>query len=333
MSWTALRVFIIELPHVDFLRLTISYCDATLNSPVDLAVKDVNRKSSVRLYAILAREAPVAVVFRRGPSKEVLLSLWRTDSDEFAEGQWFKGRIYERRCDLSPSGKLLIYLAAKYKEPHAWTAISKPPYLTALAMWMKQHTWGRGGLFAREDEILLNHSPDEMNLAEGFRLPRYVKVKPCGEYSGRGENSPIMDTRMSRDGWRLIQDGKWIEHKIGSPVWIEFEEPQIWQKPNPKREDYELVYKLAGIHERDGPAHLIDHLIVGKESDLELGRTDWADWCHSGDLLFAKEGKIFRLGFDHNELRSLDQATLLRDFNECRFEAKESPAEAKVWDE
>ena len=57
-------------------------------------------------------------------------------------GQWFKGRIYEKRCDLSPDGTKLIYFAQKIntrtlndpKYSYAWTAISRPPYLTALAL-------------------------------------------------------------------------------------------------------------------------------------------------------------------------------------------------------
>ena len=72
----------------------------------------------VRIYSILAREAKRAVVFRRGPSKLVQLLLWHTDTDKFEDGQWFKGRIYERRCDLSPNGKLLVYFAANYKLPY-----------------------------------------------------------------------------------------------------------------------------------------------------------------------------------------------------------------------
>jgi hypothetical protein len=43
-----------------------------------------------------------------------LLIKWHLKSDTFEIGQWFKGRIYERRCDLSPSGELLAYFAAKY---------------------------------------------------------------------------------------------------------------------------------------------------------------------------------------------------------------------------
>ena len=103
-------------------------------------------KSSVRLYALLARAAPVAVIFRRGPSRQVQLVLWKTDTDTFESGQWFKGRIYERRCDLSPSGRRLIYFAAKYRKPlYTWTAVSRPPFLTAVALWPKGDAWGGGG--------------------------------------------------------------------------------------------------------------------------------------------------------------------------------------------
>lgn len=88
-----------------------------------------------RLYAILARSAPVGVIFRRGPTKWVQLIKWDTATDSVEPGQWFHGRIYERRCDLSPDGSKLIYFASKLNRKtlddseytYAWTAISKPP--------------------------------------------------------------------------------------------------------------------------------------------------------------------------------------------------------------
>ena len=58
-----------------------------------------------RLWVVRAKDAPIAVIFRRGPSKQVELILWNMHKDTFERGQWFKGRIYERRCDLSPDGK------------------------------------------------------------------------------------------------------------------------------------------------------------------------------------------------------------------------------------
>jgi hypothetical protein len=94
--------------------------------------------ATARLFVIMARKAPIAAIIRRGPSKQVRLIAWNTDTDTFEGGQWLKGRIYERRCDLSPDGRYLIYFAANHKSPiYSWTAISRLPYLTALAFWPK----------------------------------------------------------------------------------------------------------------------------------------------------------------------------------------------------
>ena len=71
-------------------------------------------KVPARLHAILARRGSYAVVFRRGPSDKVAVIGWDRSSDTFTLGQWLRGRIYPLRCDLSPSGKHLIYFAAKY---------------------------------------------------------------------------------------------------------------------------------------------------------------------------------------------------------------------------
>jgi hypothetical protein len=101
----------------------------------------VNRSvGGTRLSVLLARKAPVAIVFRRGPSKHVLLVRWNLSDDSFEAGQWLKGRVYERRCDLSEDGERLIYFAANYRARHplqTWTAVSRPPYFTALALWQK----------------------------------------------------------------------------------------------------------------------------------------------------------------------------------------------------
>ncbi len=71
-------------------------------------------KIPARLHAILARRGPNAIVFRRGPSDKVAIIGWDRSNDTFTLGQWLRGRIYPLRCDLSPSGKQLIYFAAKY---------------------------------------------------------------------------------------------------------------------------------------------------------------------------------------------------------------------------
>ena len=63
--------------------------------------KDISAKATAtaRLHVVLAREAPLAVVIRRGPAKQVCTVLWNRRTDEFTLGQWLRGRIYEDRCD------------------------------------------------------------------------------------------------------------------------------------------------------------------------------------------------------------------------------------------
>jgi hypothetical protein len=108
-----------------------------------------------RLYGLLARDVPKGVLLRRGPTRRVQLILWHTDNDTFEEGQWFHGRIYEHSSDLSPDGSLFLYLARKNQTPeweasrttHKWTAISRPPYYTALALWPIGDNWDGGGIF------------------------------------------------------------------------------------------------------------------------------------------------------------------------------------------
>jgi hypothetical protein len=115
---------------------------------------------SCRLYVILARKAPTGVIFRRGPTRHVRLIRWHLEDDSFEPGQWLNSRIYERRCDLAPRGDLLIYFAANHRPPfRSWTAVSRPPWFTALALWPKGNCWGGGGLFKNGRRILLNTGP------------------------------------------------------------------------------------------------------------------------------------------------------------------------------
>lgn len=292
-------------------------------------------KSACRIYAIQAREARLAVVFRRGPSKQVLLLLWNTETDTFIEGQWFKGRIYERRCDLSPNGKHLIYFASSQKPPYVtWTAVSKPPYLTAIALWPKGDCWGGGGLFKKEQEIQLNHKSHEMNLTDKFTLPKFVKVCSLGEYSGRGEDSPILDYRLSRDGWTLTQEGKshWTNYK--GPVHFRYDPYQIYDKPNPKKQiPHTLREMTMGVGEEQGSSYVIEYQLINNDSGnkMTIGRADWADWCHSGDLLYAKDGRIYRLGFEKKKLKPIEESKQLIDLRDKVFTEKAPPEVARRW--
>jgi hypothetical protein len=95
------------------------------------------------MFVLLAKQASVGVILRRGgPSLWWHVTLWDTAQDSFESGQWFRGRIYPEKCDVSPNGKLFIYFAGKFRPrdvatgyDRTWIAVSRPPYLTALALW------------------------------------------------------------------------------------------------------------------------------------------------------------------------------------------------------
>ena len=282
---------------------------------------------STRIFGVIARAAPRVVLIRRGPTKHVLLLTWDTTKHEFHAGQWFKGRIYEERCDLSPKGDKLIYLAASHKgELQSWTAVSRPPFLTALALWPNMGTWGGGGLFESARVLQLNSG--SLKPADGFKIPPELRVVPIAPWAGRGEDEPIASTRMKRDGWELADAGEVTHYRKGIPYSWEFVRPQRWRKTCGP---WTLERALLGIHEPDGSWHVYEHRILDAEGNPahDLGRSDWADWSTSRELLFAKEGKVGRMVPGSRGL--LGEPEELVDLRPLKFEATPPPREALGW--
>jgi len=113
-----------------------------------------------RLFVIMAAEAHVAVVIRRGPSSWAHITAWDTARDAFTPGAWFRGRIFAEKCDLSPDGELFLYAAYKggrlgVPTTDSWTAISRLPWLHALALWPMGTTYGGGGRFVGPRQLVL----------------------------------------------------------------------------------------------------------------------------------------------------------------------------------
>lgn len=291
-------------------------------------------KPSARIFVVLARDAATGVIFRRGPSRQVQLIKWDTSRDRFEYGQWLKGRIYERRCDLSPGGDKLIYLAAKWKKPiESWTAVSRPPFLTALALWPNLGAWGGGGLFEYENTVLLNHrfDMDKGELAKGFSLPKNIHVKPLGKFSGHGEDDPIYEQRLLRDGWVLTEEGKSVQHPYDpySKIWITFDPPRTYRRV---KKGLALLMRIKGYKEWNGPNYVVEYNLETQDGNplCLVGRLDWADWDKNGDLLFAKGGKLFRTK-QRNCPDPLNKAVELADFNNLRFEEMTTPKKALQW--
>lgn len=133
-----------------------------------------------RLFVVMAAVAKVAVVIRRGPTSWANLTLWDTARDVFTDGAWFRGRIFAEKCDLSPDGELFVYAAHKGSRlgssyTDSWTAVSRPPWLHALALWPMGTTYGGGGRFTANRQLMLRgagpahpkHPPRGLEIVSG----------------------------------------------------------------------------------------------------------------------------------------------------------------------
>ena len=289
----------------------------------------MNTKSpGARLHVLLAREASVGLIFRRGPSKQTLLIRWDTAKDTFETGQWFNGRLYERRCDLSPDGGRLIYFAAKFKEPlYAWTAISHPPYLTALALWPKGDCWNGGGRFVTPNDIILNHPHTEAELHPDFRK---MPVRVAGHAEWRGEDDTVHEPVLTRDGGNRIDRGRWesISAKAGGG-WMA-DPPELWRKAHP-RERLTLEMARVSIGRKESAFYGWKFRVCdARQSDREAAWNawDWTDWDQRGNLVYSSCGGLHRQPL----LRSgLQPAPLRSHFPGLRYEAVKAPEWATHW--
>jgi len=240
-----------------------------------------------------------------------------------------QGQDLRHRCDLSPSGNLLVYLAAKHRGPiDTWNAVSKPPYLTALALWPNLGTWGGGGLFEDESTLLLHH--DAPKLAEGFSLPARMKVQSLGYSLGMNEFDGVYHARLLRDGWTLRQKGELGKHRTKSDRSWRFEPVRLYERTMLHKKVMRIIQMQMRAIAGEGSWYKVDHALLDKNHELLLALpgTSWAEWDSNGDLLFADGGKLFRLPWGNRGEVGRDDAKEIADFSVLTFAPKEPPKEA-----
>jgi hypothetical protein len=176
-----------------------------------------------RLHIVFASESPVAAIVKRGPSDWAQLLRWDTSSDAIQPGAWLHGRIYEDGCSVSPDGKLFAYFATKYHGEktrgvvYAWTAISKLPYLTALALWPQSDTWGGRTSFV-DNKTLIIDCPHWESLKTNDALPKGFSVLPrwIGKDAPSQTLPAVTTTAASFDGSNGVdQSGKAFRYENG----------------------------------------------------------------------------------------------------------------------
>lgn len=268
-----------------------------------------------RIHILLASQATVGLVIRRGPSKRVATMLWDRDRDTFHLGQWLKGRIYERRSDISPDGKHVIYFAMngqwQSESRGAWTAISRVPYLKATAFFPKGDCWHGGGLWTGKTTYWLNDGYGHEAVPQTSSLQRDTQYQPEGGCGG--ECLSVYYPRLLRDGW----------------VWVDRIKVRQWQDKDIFEKPIGHGWTLRKIAHAEVGApvgkgcYWDEHELIAPDSMVAMACPDW-EWAELDHkrLVWATAGKLYaaQVGRD-----GLTNEAVLFDFNDMVFAALEAP--------
>lgn len=320
----------------------------------------ITERPSPRIDGIVAREANVAVVFRRGPTRATEMLLWNLDTDEVTSGQWVKARVYAGACDLSPNGDLLVAMLGDWGDGRGqrhgrkhgtggYTTISRPPYFTALAVSVHGTTWWGGGFWRSNDHLELSASAKALQIKAKTR-PSQLRIT---EISQGGPES-AMPRRLRQAGWRTERS---LEHHRLDPRSPEYHaqiaeiRANIDHYPGLTSEAFERRIDRPG----DFPIHLLRQRGVmvrsfaggtlrwtrgGGETwealdlegqahltfQIEGTGTQWLDLDHRGRVVYGSEGCLWAWeDFPSGEPK------LVADLNGHTFRAFEAPASALCW--
>ncbi len=212
--------------------------------------------------------------------------MWRTDSDQIEPGDWFRGRLYDRRSDLSPDGSHLVYFAAGFGAglprlnlDYAWSAVSRLPSLEPIIAWKKDHCWYGGGLFEDDYRVWVNEPPPEPATTRSNMFSLTFNEQ------ARGEDEPVFSQRLTRDGWALVQQGdiqfdgrRFVTHS-----------PEIRRNPGGHGELLEMARSVDGFSSIDRYAMTT---CDGIRFDLTAA---WADFDQAGRLVAVRDGVLLHL--------------------------------------
>jgi len=257
-------------------------------------------------------------VLRRGPSAWSHLGRWDHALGVYEPGAWIRGNLYPQRCDLSPDGRWFCYLtlkaAAKWKAGQTYVAISRLPWLTALAAWGTCGTWTRGLHFVEDTSAWPLEAPDEGDAG------------PCRRRFGVAVTTPAAFAVERRRGWTESPDSP---PRAPGDVWDEARAGELtMRKSRPQSEDTWLTVQGRFAAFRGSRPEPICYEIIRSGRPRPLDDVQWADWSADGRLLVATtDGKL--------QVRdeSADRLDVVFEVNLNGYEPAPSPppAEAHHW--
>lgn len=238
-----------------------------------------------RLYAIVAREAPVAVVFRRGPSKWWHIMKWDLARPAIEHGAWFKGKLYPRRCAISPDGKLLCYFALRTNPVTNWStyfAVSKLPWLRALCAWDTLGTYTSGCCSYSRTELGISGAAGTKPTEGEFHgtvtdtLPDYSIFNV--EVSNGWEPTTSLRSRLSGDYYELPES------------WRKSKSPELAIRDGRNRYTLRMLPCSRASGEPSIEGRVVTYFLEANDGTIHhLDDVAWAEWDHQDRLLLATD--------------------------------------------
>lgn len=271
----------------------------------------MSNQPEIRLYAILAKNAPTAVVFRRGPCKVFVTLGWNLKTDFFFVGQWLKGVINVDASSLSPDGKFLLYEAATYRSgdwrKECYTAISYAPYLHALDFYFHDTIESFGGFFIDDQTAYLPASQDGLRYPENRHLTQLNLLSSTDKWK-RSEHH----NRFGHYFIHGLLDSGWSEH-------VNTDRLISWRKPLSHGLILEKYLIQRGAIASEQANRIIDS---GGETVLGGDSWEWADYDSPRKrVVFASAGKMFAVPVTATKMLPRE----LFDFNDMKYEPREAP--------
>jgi hypothetical protein len=235
-----------------------------------------------RIFGIVATHAPVAAVIRRGPTEWAHLSKWDLATGALERGGWLHARVFPQRCDLSPDGRWLAYLAHRAGWPgdEVYDAISHLPWWTALAAWDEGTTYAQGLRFVDDPAAHALREPDVgtvVTLLERYglvhRRPRQFAVELDRGWVESDDSPP----REAGGPWDENRSVTVSRARPGSPATALRAAGRFAAFRDNRPYDPTTTYEL----ETDGEVVALD--------------VQWADWDHRGRLLLATTAGSLRI--------------------------------------
>ena len=280
-----------------------------------------------RLHAVVAQDANVAIVFRRGPSKWWHILRWDLDALALEPGAWLKGQLYPRRSNVSPDGELLGYFCLK-GQWGAYFAVSKAPWATALAAWEAGSAWTTGCVFGPQRELIMHGAflperpfhgrypwPIETRGMVAWRHGRYFN-----EYM-RGWSELETEVRAERLQ-QLQSSGVQFQPHKDPPIMLEH------RSESTKRtlgvcDTTDLMSSIE-----DPKYEAIYYLTDRKNQPELLPGARWADWDNHGRVLMATDSGKVQI---HTITRQRRELLWEHDLNGLTPQPVRAPEWAQTW--